>query len=128
MTDNQKCDINVTLGNDQKMKCKLKGYINMNFQGGQTVKLAEVLCVPEAVKNLLSVSRLVSKVATMGTNQYKINIKKNGVIVILDTRKGQNKSMMFYFKANSHAQEGHKALTNIPEEEKGRQRRKRRMA
>ena len=110
------------------MKCDLKGSVNMNFQDKQIMNLTKVLYILQAVKNLLSVSRLVSKVATMGTNQYKINIKKNGVIVILDTRKGQNKSMMFYFKANSHAQEGHKALTNIPEEEKGRQRRKRRMA
>ena len=43
------------------MKCELKGSVNMKLQGGQTVKLTKVLYLPQAVKNLLGVSRRVSK-------------------------------------------------------------------
>ena len=32
MTDVERCEINVTVGNVQKMKCKLKGSVNMKFQ------------------------------------------------------------------------------------------------
>ena len=39
------------------MKCELKGTVNMNLQGGETVKLTEVLYVPQAVKNILSIYR-----------------------------------------------------------------------
>ena len=70
----------------------------MKLQDGQIVKLTEVMYLPQAVKNLLSVSRLVSKGATIGGTQDKISIKKNSVSMILDARKGQNKSMMFYLK------------------------------
>ena len=87
MTDVEKCDINVTMGNGQKMKCKLKGYINMKLNYGQTVKLTEVLYVPQTMKNLLSVSRLITKGATMGATQDKTTIKKNGVSTTLDERK-----------------------------------------
>ena len=75
----------------------------MKLQDGQTVKLTKVLYVPQAVKNILSVSRLVLKGSTMGDTQYKIIIKKNGVSINLDASKGQNKGMMFYFKANIFA-------------------------
>ena len=40
---------------------------------------------------VLSVSRLVSKGATMGAAQDKKTIKKNGVSMILDARKCQKK-------------------------------------
>ena len=53
--DVKKCKINVTVGNDQNMKCELKSYVKMNLQDGQTVELNEVLYVHQAVKNLLSV-------------------------------------------------------------------------
>ena len=66
MTDVEKCEINVTVGNGQKMKCGLKGSVNMKLQDAQTVKLTEVLYVPQAVKNLLRISSIVSKGATMG--------------------------------------------------------------
>ena len=62
------------------------------------MKLTKVLCVPQAVKNLLIVSRIVSKGSTMGYTQYKRTINKNGVSMILDTRKGKNTSIMFYLK------------------------------
>ena len=88
LTDIKKCEINVTVGNGQKMKCELKGSVKMKTQDGQTVKLTGVLYVPQAVKNLLSVSRLISKGATMGTTQDKTIIKKNDVSMILDAMKG----------------------------------------
>ena len=45
----------------------------MKLQYGQTVKITEVLYMPQDVKNLLSVSRLVSKGATVGDTRYKID-------------------------------------------------------
>ena len=86
MTDVEKYEINVTVGNDQKMKCDLKVSVNMKLKDGQKMKLTEVLYVPQAVKNLLRVSRLLSKGATIGATQD--NHKENGVSVILDARKG----------------------------------------
>ena len=55
MTVVEKYVINVTVGNGQKMKCELKGSVNMKLQDRQTLKLTEVLYVTQAVKNLLSV-------------------------------------------------------------------------
>ena len=51
----------------------------------------------------------------MGGTQDKTTINKNGVIMILDVSKGQNKSMMFYLKANSYSPEGQEALINLSE-------------
>ena len=61
MTDIEKCEINVTVGNGQKMKCELKGSVHVKLKGGETVNLTEVLYIPQSVKNLWSVSRLASK-------------------------------------------------------------------
>ena len=61
MADVEKCKINATVENGQNMKCELKGSVNMKLQGGQTVKLTKVLYLPQAVKNLLGVSRRFSK-------------------------------------------------------------------
>ena len=66
MKDVKKCEINVTVGNVQKMKCDLKGSVNMNIHGWETVKLTKFLYVTQEVNNILSVSRLVSKGATIG--------------------------------------------------------------
>ena len=66
MLDVEKSNINVTVGNGQKMKFELKGSVTMKLQYGQTVKLAEVLYAPQALEKLLSVSRLIQKGATMG--------------------------------------------------------------
>ena len=52
------------------------------------MKLNKVLYVPKSVNKSFRVSRLVSKAATMGATQEKMTIKKNGVITILDARKG----------------------------------------
>ena len=98
------------------MKCELKGSVNMKFHYGKTVKLTKVMYVTQAEKNLLSVSRLIPKGTTMGDNQDKITIKINGVSVIVDASKGQNKSMMFCLKAKRYDPEGQEALTNLPEE------------
>ena len=81
----------------------------------KTVKLIEVLYVLQAVKNLLSASRIVSKVGTMGANQDKLVIKKNGVSMILDARKCKSGSMMIYFQAKRYAPEVQEALTNQSE-------------
>ena len=54
----------------------------------------------------------------MGANEDKTTIKKNGVSVILDARKVQNKSIMFFLKSNMYYPEGQEALTNLPEEKK----------
>ena len=76
MTDVENFEINVTVVNGQNMKCDLKGYVNIKFQDGKTVKLTKVLYVTQAVKNLLIVSRVMSKGANMGATQDKITIKK----------------------------------------------------
>ena len=106
------------VGNGQKMNCELKVSVNMRLQNGQTVKLTEVLYVPQSVKILFNVSRLVSKGATMGDTQYKMIIKKNGVIISSDLRKLQNKSIMFYLKSKIYPPEVQKALTNLTEKKK----------
>ena len=59
MTNIEEYNIDVTVGNFQKMKCELKVTVNMNLQGGGKVKLTEVVYVPQAVKNILSISRLI---------------------------------------------------------------------
>ena len=79
MTNVEKWEINFTMGNGQKMKCNLKGSVNMKLQDGQMAKLTKVLYVPQAVKNLLTVSQLVSKGATIGATKDKMIINKNGV-------------------------------------------------
>ena len=33
ITDVKKCEINVTVVNGQKIKCKIKGWVNMKIQG-----------------------------------------------------------------------------------------------
>ena len=53
-----------------------KVLVNMKMQGVETVKLAKVLYVPQTVKKMLSVSRLVLKGATTGATQDKM-ITKN---------------------------------------------------
>ena len=58
------------------------------------MKLTKTLYVHQDFKNLVSVSRLVSKGATIGPTQDKTIIKKNGVSTIIDARKGK-KIMMF---------------------------------
>ena len=50
MTDVEKCEINGIVVNGQKMKCDIKGSVNMKLQGGQTLNLIKVLYVTQAVK------------------------------------------------------------------------------
>ena len=38
----------MTFVNGQMMKCELKGTVNMEFQGGEMVKLTDVLNVPQS--------------------------------------------------------------------------------
>ena len=76
ITEVEKCDFNITVGNGHKMKCKLKRYINMKLKYGKTVKLTEVLYMPQDVKNILSVSKLVSKGVTMGPLRTKLSSRR----------------------------------------------------
>ena len=71
MTEVEKYNSNVTVGNGQTMKYMLKVSVNMKLQDGQTVKVTQVLYVPQAVKNILSLSRLVSKGTKMGPLRTK---------------------------------------------------------
>ena len=88
------CDIRELLEDEVISKVS----VNMNMQAGETVNLNKVLYVPQSVKNFLSVSKLLSKGATIGYDQDKMIIKKNGINMILDARKVKNASMIFYLK------------------------------
>ena len=112
-TEVEKCDINVTVVNGHKMKCELKFSVNMKLQDVKKVKLTQVQYVPQAVEKNLSVSRLVSKGATMGATQDKMIVNKNVVRITLDASKGKNNSMMFYLKAKRYSPEVQEALTNL---------------
>ena len=80
------------------MKCELKSTVNMKLQGWKTVKLNEVLYVPRSFNNLLSILRLTTKGSTMGDTKDKMNTKKNGISMTLETRKVKNESTIFYLK------------------------------
>ena len=69
------------------MKCELKGTVNMKLQGGETVKLTDILYVPQAVKIFLRISMLVSKGSITGDTKDRTTINKNGANMVLDTRK-----------------------------------------
>ena len=71
------------------MKCGLKGAVNIKLQGGETLKLIDVLYVSQAIKSLLRISSIGAKVYTMGDTKDKMTIKKNGVSMNLNTRKGK---------------------------------------
>ena len=121
VTDIEKCGINLTVVNGQKMKCEIKFLVNMKLKGGETVKITKVVYIPQAVKNILSVWRLISKETMMGATQDKITIKKNSVNIILDAIKGKNAVMMFYLKEKIYAPKGSKPQevnTSLPEENK----------
>ena len=77
MTNIEKCEIYVTVRNGQKMKYELKCTLNMKLHGGETVKFPKVLYIPQAVKNILSVSMIAYKGDTMGATQEKMTIRKN---------------------------------------------------
>ena len=62
----------------------------MKLQGGGKVKVKEVIYVPQEVKNILSISGLVSKGAMMGDTKDKITTKKCGINMTLYARKGIN--------------------------------------
>ena len=106
LTNIEECKIDVRVRNGQNMKCELKGTVNMKLQGGKTLQLNSVLYATQSVKNIMSVLRIIPKGATTGATKDKITIKKNGVNMILDTRKGKNESTMFYLKANRYYPEG----------------------
>ena len=92
MTNIEEYNIDVTVGNVQKIKCELKVTVNMKLQGGEAAKMTKVLCIRQAIKNILSISRLISKRAILRTTKDKTTTKKIGFNMILDARKGRNKS------------------------------------
>ena len=53
------------------------------------VKLNDVLYIPQSVKNIMSILRLVAKGATMGATKDRMTIKKNGINIIMDKLKGK---------------------------------------
>ena len=117
MTNIDDCKIYVTVGNGQKMKCELKGTVNMNLQKEEMIKLTAVIYVPQEVKNILSVSRLISKGFRMGDTKDKITTNRNNVNILLDSRKGINDNTSLYSKAKRYAPEGskpQKANINLP--------------
>ena len=61
LTNTEEYKIDVTVVNDQKMECELKGTVNMKLKGGKMIKLTDVLFLPQASKNVLIVSSLVKK-------------------------------------------------------------------
>ena len=67
------------------------------------VKWIKVLYVPQSVKNLLSISRIVSKGATIGDTKDKMTIKKNDINMILDERKVIHESIMVNLKEKRFA-------------------------
>ena len=67
------------------------------------VKWIKVLYVPQAVKILLSISRIVSKEATIGDTKDKMTIKKNDINMILDKRKVIHESIMVNLKEKRFA-------------------------
>ena len=71
---------------------------------------------PSSEKTFWAYQGSCQRVQKWGANQDKITIKKNGVSVIVDTSKGQNKIMMFCLKAKRYEPEGQEATTNLPEE------------
>ena len=54
----------------------------------------------------------------MGDTQEKNTTKKNCVRIILDARKGEKESMMFYLRAKRYAPEVQEAQINLTEEKK----------
>ena len=70
----------------------------MKMKSEEMVNNIKVLYLPQAVKNILIISRLVSRGYTSRATQDKTTIKKNGVSMIQDTRKVKNERMMFYLK------------------------------
>ena len=74
MTNIEECKIYVTVKNVHNMKFEIKGTVNITIQGGGMVKYTEVLYAPQVVKNILSISRLVSKLSMIGDTQYNMTI------------------------------------------------------
>ena len=53
------------------MKCDLKGSVNMKLKYVQTVNLNKVLYVPQAVKKILRVSRIIQRAPQWGALKIK---------------------------------------------------------
>ena len=83
--------------------------------------MTEVLYLPQEVKNILSVSRLISKGAMMGATKNKTTFKKGSVSITLYEKTLINESTIFYFKEKRYSSEvlsPQEANRNMPEENK----------
>ena len=78
--------------NVQKMKYDIKGTVNMKLQLEETFNLNGVLYVPQTVKNILRVPRLIPKGTTMGNTKDKITTKKNGISMNLNAREQKTRA------------------------------------
>ena len=99
LIDVEECNHDFTVGNGQNINSELKVMVNMKLHEGEEFRLKNVLYIPQAVKNLTSVSRTTAKGATMGATQDKTTINKNGVSMNMNARKGKNGSTIFYLKS-----------------------------
>ena len=81
LTGVEEFSIDVTVRNGQNMMCELKVLVNMKLQSGEKVNQDNVIYVLQAVKNLLSSSRLMGKGGTITTTKHKMAINTNGVSV-----------------------------------------------
>ena len=108
----------MTVVNGKNMKCDTQVTVIIHLQGRKTFKLTEVLYLPQEVKNILSISRLISKGAMVGDTKNKMTFKKVSVSINLYANKLINESTIFYFKANRYSSEvfpPQEANRNMPE-------------
>ena len=70
----------------------------MNLLGREKFKLGNILYVLQVVRNLMSVSRFVSKGDTVASTKDKMTTKKNGTRINLNARKGNHGITMLYLK------------------------------
>ena len=100
------------MGSSQKMKCEIRGSVNMKLKCGKLVKLTKVLYVPPVVDFFLAYQGSCKSVSRWELLRIKLPLKI-GVSILLDKSKGQNKIMMFYLKVKRYDSEGQGALTNL---------------
>ena len=66
--------------------------LNTKLQGGENLRLNDVLYAPQVFKNIPRILGIIEKGYTMGATKYKMNINRNGVSMTLNTRKGKTRT------------------------------------
>ena len=87
LTNIEEWNIDATVGNGHKIKCDIKGKVNMKLQWEEKVKFNVFLYVLQANNKVMSILRIIYKGVKMGATNYNMNIKKNGVNINIDSRK-----------------------------------------